>query len=215
MSSLAGSSRRVRQLGADFCIFGREGARSHGDVAVVVLGLGGRIYGTVSGPAKVLRPQVGELRQVAQVVGPPRCRRRGPIGRRPSPATARPPYEPLHYFIVDGADRQSRPQRPTRPRLTGRVLRKYYACRMSEVASRKLRNETAGLLRRVQAGEDITVTLNGRPVARLVPFEPARRRWLSREQLMRKMRRAQADSGLRDDLAALAGDTTDDLDPLR
>lgn len=86
---------------------------------------------------------------------------------------------------------------------------------MSEVASRELRNETAGLLRRVQAGEDITVTLNGRPVARLVPFEPARRRWLSREELMRRMRRAQADSGLRDDLAALAGDTTNDLDPLR
>ncbi|MCZ8382273.1 type II toxin-antitoxin system prevent-host-death family antitoxin [Mycobacterium sp. CPCC 205372] len=86
---------------------------------------------------------------------------------------------------------------------------------MSEVASRELRNETAGLLRRVQAGEDITVTVNGRPVARLVPFEPARRRWLSREEFVSRMRRAQADPGLRDDLAALAGETTDDLEPLR
>jgi prevent-host-death family protein len=86
---------------------------------------------------------------------------------------------------------------------------------MSEVASRELRNETAGLLRRVQAGEEITVTLNGRPVARLVPFEPARRRWLSREEFVSRMRRAQADPGLRDDLAALAGETTDDLEPLR
>ena len=86
---------------------------------------------------------------------------------------------------------------------------------MSEVASRELRNETAGLLRRVQAGEDITVTVNGRPVARLVPFAPARRRWLSREEFVSRMRRAQADPGLRDDLAALAGETTDDLEPLR
>ncbi|MCG5434544.1 type II toxin-antitoxin system prevent-host-death family antitoxin [Mycobacterium sp. MYCO198283] len=86
---------------------------------------------------------------------------------------------------------------------------------MTEVASRELRNGTAGLLRRVQAGENITVTLNGRPVARLIPFEPARRRWLSREELVSRLHRAQADPGLRDDLADLAGDTTDDLEPLQ
>lgn len=86
---------------------------------------------------------------------------------------------------------------------------------MTEVASRELRNETAKLLRRVAAGEDITVTVNGRPVARLVPFEPARRRWLRGEEFARRMRRAQADPGMRDDLATLAGETTDDLEPLR
>ncbi|CAN3127148.1 type II toxin-antitoxin system Phd/YefM family antitoxin [Mycobacterium sp. smrl_JER01] len=86
---------------------------------------------------------------------------------------------------------------------------------MTEVASRELRNETAGLLRRVQAGEDITVTLNGRPVARLVPFEPSRRRWLTRDELVGRISRAQADPGMRDDLAVLAGETTDDLGPLR
>jgi len=86
---------------------------------------------------------------------------------------------------------------------------------MSEVASRELCNGTAGLLRRIQAGEDITVTVNGKPVARLVAYEPGRRRWLTRNQLMSRIRRAQADPGLRDDLAELAGDTTDDLGPLR
>ena len=95
------------------------------------------------------------------------------------------------------------------------VLHLCYVCRMTEVASRELRNETASVLRRVQAGEDITVTLNGRPVARLVPFEPSRRRWLSRDELVSRIRRAQADPGLRDDLAVLAGETTDDLEPLR
>jgi len=63
--------------------------------------------------------------------------------------------------------------------------------------------------------EDITVTVNGKPVARLVAYEPGRRRWLTRNQLMSRIRRAQADPGLRDDLAELAGDTTDDLGPLR
>ena len=86
---------------------------------------------------------------------------------------------------------------------------------MSEVASRELRNGTAGLLRRVQAGEHITVTVNGKPVARLTPYEPSRRRWLTRDQFISRIRRAQADPGLRDDLAELAGDTTDDLGPVR
>lgn len=85
---------------------------------------------------------------------------------------------------------------------------------MSEVASRELRNGTAGLLRRVEAGEDITVTVNGKPVARLIAYEPSRRRWLTRNQLISRLRRAQADPGLRDDLAQLAGDVTEDLGPL-
>ncbi|GAB7145587.1 type II toxin-antitoxin system Phd/YefM family antitoxin [Mycobacterium riyadhense] len=84
---------------------------------------------------------------------------------------------------------------------------------MSEVASRELRNNTAGLLRRVQAGEDITVTVNGKPIARLTALQPTRRRWLSRE-LIGRLERAQADPGLRQDLAELVGDTTDDLGPV-
>jgi prevent-host-death family protein len=89
-----------------------------------------------------------------------------------------------------------------------------YICSMSEVASRELRNDTAGLLRRVQAGEDITVTVNGKAVARLSALQPTRRRWLSRDQLVRRLDRTQADPALRQELAELVGDTTDDLDPL-
>lgn len=85
---------------------------------------------------------------------------------------------------------------------------------MSTVASRELRNDTAAVLRRVQAGEKVTITVNGRPVAQLTGVQPSRR-WLSRAELAGRLRRAQADPGLRDDLARLAGDTTDDLDPLR
>jgi prevent-host-death family protein len=85
---------------------------------------------------------------------------------------------------------------------------------MAEVASRELRNDTAGLLRRVQAGEEITVTVNGKAVARLITLQPTRRRLLSRDELLRRLDRAQADPALREELAELAGDTTDDLGPL-
>lgn len=86
---------------------------------------------------------------------------------------------------------------------------------MSVVASRDLRNDTAGVLRRVQAGEDVTVTVNGRPAAVLTAVAPQRRRWLTKGEFLQRLRRAQADPGLRDDLATLAGETTDDLEPLR
>jgi prevent-host-death family protein len=96
-----------------------------------------------------------------------------------------------------------------------RLLHNCYDRRMSEVASRELRNDTAGVLRRVQAGEEVMVTVNGKPVAQLVPLQQTRRRWLPRSELARRLRVAQADPGLRDDLASLAGDTTEALGPIR
>lgn len=86
---------------------------------------------------------------------------------------------------------------------------------MSEIGSRDLRNDTAGVLRRVQAGEDVTITVRGRPVAVLSAAQPQRRRWLPKADLLSRLRRAQADPGLRDDLATLAGETTDDLGPVQ
>ncbi|MGF1664563.1 MAG: type II toxin-antitoxin system Phd/YefM family antitoxin [Kineosporiaceae bacterium] len=80
---------------------------------------------------------------------------------------------------------------------------------MTDVASRELRNDTAGVLRRVGAGEDVTITANGRPVARLVPVRPSGRRWLTRGEFLSRL--AQADPGMRRDLREVAGETTDDL----
>jgi prevent-host-death family protein len=86
---------------------------------------------------------------------------------------------------------------------------------MAEVPSRELRNDTAGVLRRVQAGEHVVITVSGRPVAQLVPLQRARRGWLGRDELLRRLAVARADPTLRADLARLAGDTTDDLGPVR
>ena len=87
---------------------------------------------------------------------------------------------------------------------------------MTEVASRELRNDTAGLLRRAAAGEDIVITVNGKPAARLtaLPAAPVRRRWMPREELIEMLRDSQADPSLRDDLKFMEDDTTDDLGPL-
>lgn len=84
---------------------------------------------------------------------------------------------------------------------------------MTEIAARELHNRTAEVLRRVEAGELMTVTSRGRPVAELMPVQPTRRRPISRAELSRRLRFARADFGLREDLKLLAGDTTDDLSP--
>ena len=85
---------------------------------------------------------------------------------------------------------------------------------MMTIPARDLRNDTSGVLRRAQAGEEVVITVRGRPVARLGPLPVSQRAWMPRAELARRLRTAQADPGLRADLAHLAGDTTEDLDPL-
>lgn len=81
---------------------------------------------------------------------------------------------------------------------------------MSEVASRELRNNTRALLDRVEAGEAVTITVDGRPVAVLQPVG-RRPRWLAREEFVRRIGSRQADPALAGELAELAPDTTDDV----
>ena len=58
---------------------------------------------------------------------------------------------------------------------------------MSTVASRELRTDTAGVLRRVQAGEEVTVTVNGRAVAVIAAVRPRRRRWVPKAELIKRL----------------------------
>jgi prevent-host-death family protein len=81
---------------------------------------------------------------------------------------------------------------------------------MAEIASRQLRNETRSVLERVDAGEKVTITVDGRPVAELVPVA-SRDRWMRRDDFVALLRHRQADPGLRHDLEELAGEMTDDL----
>jgi prevent-host-death family protein len=81
---------------------------------------------------------------------------------------------------------------------------------MTDIASRELRNNTRALLDRVEAGESITITVDGRPVAVLKPAE-RRSRFIARERFVQSLLSHRADAGLRADLRDLAPDTTDDL----
>lgn len=88
-----------------------------------------------------------------------------------------------------------------------------YACRMSEIASRELRNNTRMVLDRVRTGEAVVITVDGRPVAEITPI--ARRpRWVTREAFAAAVRANQADPGLTADLCDLTAGTTDEI-PLR
>ncbi|HKI66047.1 MAG TPA: type II toxin-antitoxin system prevent-host-death family antitoxin [Solirubrobacterales bacterium] len=84
-----------------------------------------------------------------------------------------------------------------------------------EVATRELRNDTAGVLRRVEGGETVVITVRGKPVADLVPHRPERPHWVGPDEVMEIVTKYSADPGLRDDLERIAGDTTDDLGPIR
>ena len=77
---------------------------------------------------------------------------------------------------------------------------------MTEIPLRELRNDTSGVLRRVEDGERFTVTVSGRPVAQLIPL-PRRKPYLTWEELTT----AQADPGLYDELREMLPDTTDDI----
>jgi prevent-host-death family protein len=81
---------------------------------------------------------------------------------------------------------------------------------MGEVASRELRNDTRGLLRRVEAGEHVVITVAGRPVAVLAPVS-GRTRWMSKSEFVRRLAGHQADAALAGELRHLAPDDTDDL----
>ena len=74
---------------------------------------------------------------------------------------------------------------------------------MTDVSSRDLRDHTAALLRRVEAGERLRINVNGRPVAELVPL--GRPQWASGAAMKRALREAPADHGLLDDLAIVRG----------
>jgi prevent-host-death family protein len=82
------------------------------------------------------------------------------------------------------------------------------------VASRELRNGTGALLKRVQAGEEVVITVRGRPVAQLVPVREVRRRWIPWGELVERLNARPVHPGLWDDLDWISGGTTDDLGPI-
>jgi prevent-host-death family protein len=82
---------------------------------------------------------------------------------------------------------------------------------MAGVTLGELRSHTRSLFDRVDAGEEITITVNGSEVAHMVPVD-RRSKYFTREEFIQEVLPNQADPALRDELTDLLGnETTDDL----
>ncbi len=79
-----------------------------------------------------------------------------------------------------------------------------------EIGVRDLRNRTGQVIDAVRAGERVTLTVHGEPVADIVPHG-RRTRWLSGGRLREQLQDRAADSDLRRELDELAGQTLDEL----
>ena len=80
---------------------------------------------------------------------------------------------------------------------------------MREVPQRDLRNRTADLLREVERGATIRITVNGRPVADLSPIRDRRKSFVGRDVLDRLYEQP-VDPGWRDELLDLRDDEAED-----
>lgn len=77
---------------------------------------------------------------------------------------------------------------------------------MATIPQKELRNQVGEVLRRAEAGEEITITVSGRPVAQLGPART--RQWVPGAQLA-DLWGAPTDPTLEKDLEALGGKLTD------
>lgn len=71
---------------------------------------------------------------------------------------------------------------------------------METIPQRQLRNASGEILRRAEAGERFVITVHGRPVAVLGPYE--RRRWVGAERV-RELLDTPTDVDVLEDLRAL------------
>lgn len=78
------------------------------------------------------------------------------------------------------------------------------------VSIRELRNSTSAVVSDLEAGERLTLTVNRRPVADILPHAEGRDPWVPAAELRRIVREAPADPGLLDDLADVRGAEIDD-----
>jgi len=118
------------------------------------------------------------------------------------------PVDVLHYTETEFA-RVLWSRAVIRTLRPARMAHMCYDWRMTTVASRELRNRTRQLLERVEAGEDVTITVDGRPVARLTRVSE-KPRWIHRDALLAMLAEVSADPGLRDELDALLTEQVDD-----
>lgn len=73
------------------------------------------------------------------------------------------------------------------------------------VSIRELRNSTSAVVSQIESGERLTLTVNRRPVADILPHSEGRDPWVPASELRRIVREAPADPGLLTDLVEVRG----------
>lgn len=81
---------------------------------------------------------------------------------------------------------------------------------MASIPLRELKNHPSAVLRRVEAGERLTVTVSGRPVAELSPIA-RRERWVPVGRARTALEGLAPDAELAREVAEAFPDTTDEL----
>ena len=82
---------------------------------------------------------------------------------------------------------------------------------MRTIPQRELRNQIGRVLREVEAGERVQVTVSGRPVAELVPVGGGRRTFVPGDEVDRLLAQAPLDPAFRRDVESATGATIDEL----
>ena len=81
---------------------------------------------------------------------------------------------------------------------------------MKTIPQRELRNRISQVLRSVESGERLQITVDGRPVAELAPVGGRRRTFVPRDEVLALLRRGSLDRKFERDLLVV-GATIDEL----
>ncbi|HEX4963246.1 MAG TPA: type II toxin-antitoxin system prevent-host-death family antitoxin [Thermoanaerobaculia bacterium] len=82
---------------------------------------------------------------------------------------------------------------------------------MKTISQSDLRDHSDAILAQVESGERFTVTVDGRPVARLEPCP--QRQWVPKEELLKILRTSPLDPAFFEDIQSLEEGTPDPLEP--
>ena len=82
---------------------------------------------------------------------------------------------------------------------------------MRTIAQRELRNHSGEILRQAEGGEQFAITVDGRPVALLGPYQ--KRQWVSKAEILEILHSHPADPTFFEDLREMGGMLEDLEDP--